>query len=267
MKSEATAKGDARAVIEQAWAKIAATDNKRHPNRLPPGFPPFVDYAWKNFDPKVVLAILVDDAASYKGHKPIIFSGLCTWTVCPELAVLRRQGMVLVGIEHLRFAEALGRAAFKGNNLLGDMVGRTLALGQDFYNDFYYPVGGLSSLLKSSSPATFETSVFKRSREAMTVLALMQVFHYHADKLRQTGKHLPGSLEKGAELVQEIWRSRGEKAGVAKDNVKPRWRRLGGSAALIYAASTINVDGGETLLDHICNGTANYDEHAPLLST
>lgn len=248
--------------------RVQTNDKLRHPNRLPPDAPRFVDYAWNEFNPKIVLNLLASGEPFYPALKPIRFSGLCSWVVCPQRLSLVRHGMLLVGIEHIRKAEVMGRAVFKGEDLLGDIVGRVISLGQDFYEDFYYPIGGIGAVLKSTTPNNYRKSVYKRSSEITTAVALMEIFHFHSINCSSGSKYYKYSLRKGAELVEEIYRNmRRAEAGLAKDNVEKRWQKSALTAAMAYAASTIDADAERqrNLLDLIRAGEANYEDDGDLL--
>jgi len=263
---------DPRALVEGAWRQIYATDAKLHPNRLNPGAPRFIDYAWKTFDPRMVMAILTSEAPTYAALKPILFSGLCTWVVCPRRDGLRQHGMLLTGIEHLRSAETDGRKVFAGRDmpgheLLGDILGRVRVLGQDFFSDFYYPIGGLAQVLRSTTPGNFRRSLTKHARDTLTIVTLMQIFDHHTKHLGNRALYYQASQGKGFELVRDLYRARGTQTGSSVEISKDRWKALGGNAALIYAASTIPESAGQSLLNAICAGEATYEKHGHLLRT
>lgn len=265
---------DPRAVVEGAWRQILATDADRHPNRLAPGAPRFIDYAWAKFDPTTVMSVLVSKEPTYAALKPILFSGLCTWVVCPEKRSLRQHGMLLVGIEYLRAAETEGRRVFAGRDvpsheMLGDILGRVSVLGQDFFSDFYYPVGGLAQVLRSTTPGNFQRSLAKHAEAARTVVAMMEIYDYHAKHLRDPKHYYQASEGKGYKLVRLIRGKHRREVGISVELSEDRWRKQGlhRTAALSYAASTISSDEGGSLFDAICTGTATFAQHGHLLPT
>lgn len=263
---------DPRTTVEQAWRQIYATDATRHANRLAPEAPRFIDYGWKKFDPATVLTILTSEEPTYDALKPILFSGLCTWVVCPNKNSLRQHGMLLVGIEHLRSAEEIGRKFFEGRDLpghelLGDILGRVRVLGQDFFSDFYYPSGGLKQVLRSTTPGNFRRSLAKHSEAARTAVAMMEIYDYHAKHLGDTKRYYGASEGKGYKLVRVIRGGYRSELGISVELSEDRWLKLGVSrtAALSYAASTLPVDEADSLFDAICAGTATFEEHGHLL--
>ncbi len=265
-------KADPRVVIEDAWRSVQAYDAQHSTDRLAQDAPRFVDYAWKRFDPKTVLTVLMSEKPAYKALKPILFSGFCTWVVCPKRIQLRQHGMLLVGIEHMRWAEVLGRAAFAGrdipnHDLLGDIMGRLRALGQDFYSDFYYPIGGLAQVVRSTTPRNFERSLAHHSKDALAIVWIMQIYDYHAKNLGNKELYWPASGGKGYELVRVLESAQQDKLGINEKASERRWKSLKSSAALIYAASTIVADEGQSLFEAICAGEATFEEHGDHLAS
>lgn len=261
---------DPRALVEDAWRQVFATDADRHSDRLAPGAPRFIDYAWATFDPAKVMSILVSEEPTYPALKPILFSGLCTWVVCPAKNSLRQHGMLLVGMEHLRQAEARGQKLFAGRDLpghelLGDMFGRVRMLGQEFFSDFYYPVKGMAQLLRSTTPGNFRRSLTKHTKDVPIIVAMMQIYDFHAKHLNDEKRFYKASDSKGYELIRKIHGNGRKVIGIDLGKMETTWKALGAYAALIYAASTLPTSEGRSLFETIRNGTANYEDHGHLL--
>jgi len=252
---------------EQARQQLRAATQRMGQRRLPRDWPRFVEYAWTTFEPRTLIELLIAEEPSYEGHKAILFAGLCTWTACPHKRDgLRQHGMLLVGIEQLRRAEELGRqAAFDGGAMIGDMIGRLSSIGPDFYSDFYYPIGGIAQILRSTTPGNFKRSLERRSGEMPTLIAMMQIFDFHAKHLAGDERYYRASLGKGSELVEVVYRGAGKPGGVNRDNADKRWKNLYRTTALSYAASTIQLDEQRSLLDTIREGKASYEVHGRLL--
>lgn len=252
---------------EQAQQQLRAAAKSLGQRRLPSEWPRFIEYAWRRFEPRTVIELLVSDEPSYEGHKAILFSGLCTWVACPHKRDgLRMHGMLLVGIEQLRRAEALGRRAVPGGSaMIADMVGRMSTVGTDFYSDFYYPIGGIAQVVRSTTPANFRRSLERRSSDMLTVVSMMQIFDFHAKHLGDGARFYKASLGKGMKLQDVLHRAAKRPGVVHPDNADGRWKTLYPSAALSYAASTIAVDDRHSLLDAIRLGEAGYETHGHLL--
>ena len=259
----------ARDRVEKDWAAFEKIYGQRFPRHLTVDSPRLFDYAWKGFQPEVVLAFLGSTEASYPAHKPLLFNALCTWTVCTDRPSLRQHGMLLVGIEQMRFAEALGRKAFPNNDLLGDVTARLTALGRDFYSDFYYPVGGLGAILKSSTPKQFARSIVKHSKDVLTVIGMMQILHYHQLHYSDRKAFHEASMNKATEAVERVFRDIGNAEwAVNRTEVKRRWLRLCRPAALSYVAASLRpAEGERSMLDIIRAGEASFEQHGSLVPT
>lgn len=258
-------------VLERVWGQLQVADGKGFPNRLGPNAKPFITYAWDNFDPQAVIGRLLDESPAYDALKPILFSGLCTWVVSPSKHSLRRHGMLLVGIEHLQAAELAGRDIFSSTNwpgfeVLGDFVGRTRVLGPDFFSDFYNPIGGLDRILRTPTKRNFRKNINKHSTAALTAVSMMEVYDYHTKCLSDQKLYYQKSEGMGYKLVRKIRDSRRD-TGISVELSKERWIKLEASrtAALSYAASTLPITDKLSLLDAICEGAANFEDHGKLL--
>ncbi len=179
--------------------------------------------------------------------------------------------MLLVGIEYLRAAELKGRSIFSNTDLpgfevLGDFVGRVRVLGPDFFRDFYNPIGGLDRVLRSPTPANFRKNIAKHAEAARTAVAMMEIYDYHTKNLSDRDMYFMKSETKGYSLVRMIRDKRSE-LGISVELSKDRWIKLEvrQTAALSYAASTLPVGKKSSLLDVICAGTANFEDHGHLL--
>ena len=261
---------DPRRSIGASWESFIKTDAEYDQDRLPADAPRFIDYAWKQFDAKIVIRTLLSEQLAYKALRPILFSGLCTWTVCPKRDSLRQHGMLLVGIEHMRAAEVKGRAAFAGqgitnHDLLGDIMGRLRMLGQDFYSDFYYPVGGLTQVLRSTTPGNFTRSLAKHSENRNTSIAMMQIYDMHFKYLSDKAKWYSASEAKGFELVRKIFGEGRRQTPIGFDKLGQNWKGSIENVALLYAASTIIAEDKQSLLDIICSGQADYAKHGQFM--
>ncbi|WP_156399227.1 hypothetical protein [Methylobacterium sp. Leaf466] len=74
----------------------------------------FAQYAWKTFDTREVIAVLASPKASFSGHKPVLFAGLCAWIMNPvSKGGLSRAAMTLNAAKLLHRAEVKGRQNHK----------------------------------------------------------------------------------------------------------------------------------------------------------
>lgn len=232
--------------------------------------PSFIDYAWQKFDTKTVIEVLLDDHATYRAQKPILFSGLCAWVISSHDLSLCRNAMLLVAIEHIKRAEKLGRTAYKeydapNGKILGDIFGRLRWLGDGFYEDFYYPIGGLATIVDCFSVDGFRKCSERRATDLKISIAIMQIFDHHAKHLNNSELYYAASESKAYELIRLIHGQRNSDFGIGIEKFERIWKQSRGAAALIYAASTIMTGEGESLLDKICKGSVSYENEGDYL--
>ena len=178
--------------------------------------------------------------------------------------------MLLTGIEYLKDAEQTGRNLssnfeIPGGDLFGDILGRLTVLGQDFYSDFYYPVGGLGQVLRCTSRAVFSRSIAHHTRFLNTVITMMKIFDFHAKKLSEPTVYYPASASKGYKLVKIINGNMHRETGVSIEISEQRWKESSSTCALIYAAHTVKDSNNVSLLELICRGEVNFETHGPFL--
>ena len=146
--------------------------------------PPLISYALVNFRPELVLERLLDPRPSYFAHKDILFAGLCTWTVAPKRQTLIEEAMVLAGATRLAAIEQKHQKQLPQAPMLAEIVTRVAGPGIDFYQDFYYPAGGLQRVIKARSPRLMRRSLQFASREIGFAVEMMRVCHDHAARLQ-----------------------------------------------------------------------------------
>ncbi len=183
--------------VKALWSQLEAIYEKTSPSYLTADWPRFSNYAWDNFDPKTVIDILLSNKQTYEPLRDVLFSGLCSWTVAPNDEDLTKNAMMLVGIKYLCHLELLGRGAFPDQPIFGDAASRISPTGRDFFRDFYHPIGGLITLLESSSQDEFSERLFSASELTMNVVGLMTTVHMHVAHVAPLGRFANASTERG----------------------------------------------------------------------
>lgn len=219
----------------------------------------FIDYAWKNFDPHEVINILAQPGDSYFAHKDILYEGLCAWIADPKNPTLPQHGMVLRTAIHLDAAEKFGRDRFGGVGQIGDIYIRTNIVGAEFFEEIYYPIGGILRISRSLSRAGYRAKLTKRSKGLRHAIRVLAIYHHHVDHLSVQKIFRKPSLNIAAGLVSEIDplgdKLPGERA------IKDYWSAYKKSVALGYAADTIEVEQGKSLLDLILASKSTWRKH------
>lgn len=273
MGNGAPAKGEVAAVWHELFAQMAAT------SILTGDAPPLTDYALGNFKPKPVLERLLDPRPSYFAHKDILFAGLCAWTVAPKHQLLIEEAIVLAGAARLAAVERKHQEQLLEAPMLADIVSRVAGPGFDFYQDFYYPAGGLQRIIKARSPRLMQRSLQAASREIGFAVEMMRVCHDHATRLQDRKRYLAASYLSGGQAVSELLALSKAKGGVVNTclgatlpkrtvdglNSKKKSDKFLKSAAMIYAAYSVACD-GNNLLSLICKGEESYKKHGHLLN-
>lgn len=272
MGNDAPVTSEVAAIWHELFAQIAAK------SVLAPDALPLTDYALGNFNPKLVIERLLDPTPSYFAHKEILFAGLCAWTVGPKHTFLIEEAMVLAGASRLAVVERKHQEQLPQAPILADIVTRIGGPGIDFYQDFYYPAGGLQRIIKARSPRLMQRSLQAAAREIGFAVEMMRVCHDHALRLQDRRRYRTASFVSGGQAVSELLTLGKTKGGIVNTllgqslpkrtvdglNSKKKSDKFSRSAAMIYAAYSIPCE-GDTLLSLLCRGEATYKKYGHLL--
>lgn len=272
MGKDVPATGEVAAVWQELFAQIAAR------TILSSDAVPLTTYALGSFKPKLVLERLLDPRPSYFAHKDILFAGLCAWTVGPKHPLLIDEAIVLAGASQLAAIERRHQQQLPQAPMLADIVTRVGGPGIDFYQDFYYPAGGLQRIIKARSPKLMQRSLQAASREIGFAIEMMRVCHDHAMRLKDRTRYRVASFISGGQAVSELLTLNKTKGGIVNTllcanppkrtvdglNSKKKADKFSPSAAMIYAAYSLRYE-GDTLLSLLCRGETTYKKHGHLL--
>jgi hypothetical protein len=178
----AAASDTTRKLIE-AWQQIQARVSEQQLSQRQGTSKSFIEYAWNKFDPREIASILAAAGDSYYAHKDILYEGYCAWVACPSNVKLPQHGMVVRAALHLDAAEQFGREKFGGIGQIGDIYIRTNLIGPEFFEDIYYPIGGIYRIARSLSRTGYRSRLAKQSRGIQHGLRVMAIYHHHVDHL------------------------------------------------------------------------------------
>ena len=259
-----------------AWIELRAQIDAR--STMGRGSPHLTDYALDRFEPKTVMELLLDPEPTFFAHKDLLFSALSTWTICPSQHSLVQEAMVLTGIDQLAELEKNHRAAIPQDPLLADIISRLAGPGIDFYREFYYPIGGLSRVLKAQSLNNYRESMAHAARDIGFTLGIMKICHYHSENLSSRDHFRPASVKAASVALATILDP--HKGGtihnhveldelhsvkpINSENCRKKHAPYSRSASLIYAAKSVWA-GDKSLLDPIIGGSASYATHGVLV--
>lgn len=226
-----------------------------------PGKPgDLLDKAWKQFDPRYSIGILLDSRDSFTGHKEVLFSGLCAWVASPNDSRIIRHAMVIQSAQLMASAEDRVMEMMASGETMAifvDFAVRLQALGIDYLNEIYYAFGGADSILNAPSDRSLRARLKRQGQKLADALTLVDIIHYVQENLA-TPEYRPASLNTARKLVHRVGGTRGDRQC---DTI---WREFRPSLALAYAASSLWLRGG-SLLDRIIKGRASFRTHGKLL--
>ncbi|TNC06261.1 hypothetical protein FF100_34765 [Methylobacterium terricola] len=244
--------------LEQSWYAFQEKIGKNFPSEKV-GSKNFFDYAWDKFDILEIISILCSEDKSYFGHKEVLYAGFITWMICDYNTKMIRNSMSLTASLCLDSAERAARDKYNNIGQLGDIFVRMFLIGPDFFNQIYYPIGGVLQIARTTSRRTFRKQLAKESLRKICANEVIRIYHHHVDNLSHDKQFGKPSLNKAAPLVWEV-------SGLSQElpagrKIKTAWYLANKSAALSYAASSIIVDKDKTLFEAICEGNSTWRKH------
>ncbi|WP_210485395.1 hypothetical protein [Microvirga antarctica] len=263
--------------ITSSWEKVVRVLNEQNPTKLDPAAKGFVEYAWNKFDARHVVDILMSKEPSYHGHKDVLFAGFCAWVVATsERQDIVKSTMALRTLEIIRTEESNVPERLLAYPVLVDIYVRLIRIGSDFFQDIYYPIGGIGRLITSPSRSSMKRSLKKRRSGVRSVVTMMEITHYCIVELTNGDVYREPSYNAAFTIIDVLSKA---EAVAQKDIVrKPkseqylRSRSLKiyrnfyeGQMCLLYAASSIQVKPNRSLLDQILAGDANWENEGHLL--
>ncbi|MCJ2144722.1 hypothetical protein [Methylobacterium sp. E-066] len=245
--------------LVEAWQGIQARLSEMRPSRRQGTSRSFAEYAWDTFDPREVVTILAAPGDSYFAHKDILYEGFCAWVADPSDVTLPKRAMVLRTALHLDAAEKAGRDLYRGAGRLGDVLIRTHLVDPEFFEEIYYPIGGILRIAKSLSRAGYRSKLAECAKSTDCAVKIVEIYHYHVDNLLPQEIYGKPSLNSAAPILESVYIYEPELPG--ERSVKEYWRRKKDAAAFAYAAKSIELIEGQTLLDAILSGKTTWRYH------
>ncbi|MDV4155865.1 hypothetical protein [Rhizobium brockwellii] len=213
------------------------------------------------YRPKDAVALLLDPAPSFFGHKETMFAGFASWVIAPNEAQIRLEFIGLCIKELLAKAEETAQKQFgKTSILLGDLIARYVIAGPQFLEQIYTPFGGMEILSAFGSRNTAEYFFGDERKSFYTIKKMMASCEYIASNTPADGPVQP-SVNKAVAIVRTFI----DPQIMSRASIYARWAECKDTIAWIYAAESIKLKSGSTLLDALLAANATYSEHGKLL--
>lgn len=248
----------------KAWEDYGRQRAQLYGDRLPLDNRSFTETAWNNFDPQAVAEMLLDKRDSFYGHKEILLAGYTTWVLAPSNARLRQAAMVVAALQQMAKAEKLSTANFTQVGMVADFLARYQTLGPEFFEQLYYPIGGIKAFARAPSRGSLKASIEKHSEGLPYAVQVARIYHHHVLYLLPLKFRRP-SLETASALISELDIKELRNPTLAKTSIKVHWASHKATIALAYAASTLATDEQISFLDLMLERRVTYAKHGTLL--
>lgn len=218
--------------------------------------PQFRTYAWDYFNQNEVLLLLTRKSEIYPEHRSLLLAVLFAYVLSPSSIKLIRQAIRVRARILLIKAERLAAGHDAAFEPVTAVHMRNSTLSAEFYEDFYLPIGGIDSLFRGINRKTLRSKL-KDHIPSLNATILFVTVAQHC-LVARTIKKRDKVIAQGdiAQLIDDCKLSRGEK--LCGERVVKQYRRHAATAALIYAAATIETSDG-TLLDQILKFRCNLN--------
>jgi hypothetical protein len=250
---------EGKRTLVDAWQDVQKRLAEQQPSQRQGTTRKFAEYAWDKFDAREVASILALPGDSYFAHKDVLYEGFCAWVACPNNVTLPRHGMVLRAALHLDAAEQFGRDRFDGIGQIGDIYIRTNIVGPEFFEEIYYPIGGILRIARSLSRAGYRAKLANESKSVRHAVRVVEIYHHHVEHLLPQKTFGKPSLNTAAGLVSELDPAGDKLPG--ERAMKDYWSASKQSVALAYSAQSIIVKENLSLLDLIIQGKTTWRAH------
>ncbi len=179
-------------------------------------------------------------------QKEMVTRALTTWVISGG----RKMCKNAIALQMARTIGRMERIAHKEleKRVLSDFVARVTYLKPEFFDLAYYPIGGMSTLTSMSSTKKHKEVLVERSHDIEAFIELMRIFHFWHTDLAASDKFAKPSLNKGVGLIDDV-KKWGNHPAYSISKLRSDLRRYMERASLLYAASTLQISEGQTLLE------------------
>nr|WP_321442574.1 hypothetical protein [uncultured Cohaesibacter sp.] len=218
---------------------------------------------WKQFDADECALTVLNEKSAFKHQRAILFDALLAWasTACSTQIRSAISSKILDIIR--RYEEKIVMTSDRKSALQADIEVRK-KLGDDFFSEIYYPIGGTHALHKGSRTTSLRSllSEAQSKKEILSTLKLIEISHFHAVSLADTERYRKSSLNISYEVLSSIADNTNSWAH-AEENKKPRatyykksemepvMAERGISAVYLYCSQFVTLNENTSLFDYI----------------
>ncbi|WP_421698381.1 hypothetical protein [Ancylobacter sp.] len=226
-----------------------------------PDFPrgSFKESAWDTFDPVQAASILLSERESFAGHKRVLFSAYCAWSVSPMYRKTIRTAISLAIIDHIAAAETMAQKMYGDVGLLADMAARFNHLGHHFLYEIYFPIGGIRAASQTSSRTTLKKWLNEHRIEIKYLCIILNMRRFGNEFMKDKSRFIKVSNHNSMKYAQLMTN---ELPDFGSSKMYEAWKKRKSSIAIPYAASYVTLPDGSSLLDVILGGRISYSKHS-----
>lgn len=214
----------------------------------------FHQKTWLHFRPRYNIKLLLGpDEGLFSHQKEIVFMATAAWLLTGRHRTLTRNAICLAIISAIASAEREARS--RTPSLSAAYMATPILLERDFFANAYWPIGGMATLARSSSRKQHSKVLESRQLQLGFSLELIRVLHL-AYELDSGDRRYELGVKKAAKIVA-TWHKADRRIGQAQ--ILRHWRLFNKRIALLYAASSIRLDNGRTLLQEFAQGEPSFE--------
>lgn len=230
----------------------------------------FYQHAWSDFDLPQVCGILCHPNSSFKGHKYVLTAALCSWILDPgrrqtaggreeqsegHKGTTRKRAIALAVAELLSNAERRSVKNALHSRFTANRYARITSVSPAFFTELYYPIGGLRTIMRSPTRVWLRKKLSRYRQSIYLSITLAAVEHCHFQAMNAGRTLERASLSKSATLVGIVLAaSRNQDAPLADKVDTYHYRYVAKSLPFLYAAQSIDLPDGRSLLDAMMDG-------------
>lgn len=199
----------------------------------------------EDFSARTALKLLRQNNAEFPGFRTCALAALCTWIFAPNDDDLRRDAIAVAAAKYLKGIERPAVNAASKEDTLRPII--NMIQDSDFYEEIYYPLGGISTVSTTKTPEGIYKRLKKHRVSLDRAITMMRIGHWVFD--RKDPNLLPPSLERSSQAAQGLVKK-------VPRTLKSDWAKHRQNIALAYAASTIQTKNNKNLLDRMQSGSS-----------